>query len=145
MFNFELLSLIGGGFVGFLFRFLAEKRETEKENFQRVLSMIDKSKEVADAAVQRVPLDIGRVTRRIIVICVLFSSILAPFIAPLFGLSTYIETNQNNPQVLFGLIPEVSKKVFVELQGFVYTQEMKQTLMAIIGFYFGSASASNKS
>lgn len=145
MFNVELLSLIGGGFVGFLFRFLAEKRETEKENFQKVLSMIDKSKEVADAAAERVPLDIGRVTRRIIVICVLFSSILAPFIAPLFGLSTYIETNQNNPQVLFGLIPEVSKKVFVELQGFVYTQEMKQTLMAIIGFYFGSASASNKS
>jgi hypothetical protein len=145
MFNVELMSLIGGGFVGFLFRFLAEKRETEKENFQRVLSMIDKSKEVADAAVQRVPLDIGRITRRLIVICVLFSSILAPFIAPLFGLSTYIETNQNNPQVLFGLIPEISKKVFVELQGFVYTQEMKQTLMAIIGFYFGSASASNKS
>lgn len=145
MFNIELMSLIGGGFVGFLFRFLAEKRETEKENFQRVLSMIDKSKEVADAAAKRVPLDVGKITRRLIVICVLFSSILAPFIAPLFGIKTFVETLQNNPEYIFGLIPEMSKKVFVELEGFVYTSEMKQTLLAIVGFYFGSASASNKS
>lgn len=145
MWNLELLSLFGGGFVGFLFRYLAEKRESERENFNKVLSMIDKTKEVADAAAQRVPLDIGKVTRRIIVMCVLFSSILAPFIAPMFGIKTFVETTQNNPELLFGLIPEMTKKVFVELQGFVYTSEMKQTLLAIVGFYFGSASASNKS
>ena len=141
----ELMSLIGGGFVGFLFRYLAEKREIEKENFNRVLNIIDKSKEVADAAAARVPLDVGRVTRRIIVMCVLFAGVLAPFIAPIFGINTFVETDQNDPQFLFGLIPEMSKKVFVEIQGFVYTTEMKQTLMAIVGFYFGSASASNKS
>lgn len=145
MISSELISLIGGGFTGFLFRYLAEKREIEKENFNRVLNIIDKSKEVADAAAARVPLDAGRVTRRIMVMCILFASVLAPFIAPMFGIKTFVETDQKNPEVLFGLIPELTKKVFVELQGFVYTNEMKQTLIAIVGFYFGSASASNKS
>jgi len=144
MFNPELISLLGGGFVGFLFRYLAEKRDAEKENFNRVLDIIDKSKEVADAAASRVPINAGKITRRLIVICILFSSVLAPFIAPFFGIKTFIETNQVNPEALFGLIPEVSKKVFVELYGFVYTQEMKQTLVAIVGFYFGSASAARK-
>lgn len=145
MFSVELLSLIGGGFVGFLFRYLAEKRETEKENFNRLLSIIDKSREMHDAAAARVPIDVGRLTRRFIVICILFSAVLAPFIAPIIGIRTFIETTENNPSVLFGLIPEITKKVFVELNGFAYTQEMKQTLVAIVGFYFGSASASNKS
>jgi len=58
MISSELISLIGGGFTGFLFRYLAEKREIEKENFNRVLNIIDKSKEVADAAAARVPLDV---------------------------------------------------------------------------------------
>lgn len=143
--NMELLSLIGGGITGFLFRYLAEKRQSEADNFSRLIAILDKNKETQDAAASRVPIDVGKITRRIIVICILFSSVLAPFVAPLFGMQTFIETNENNPESLFGIIPEYTRKVFVQLHGFVYTQEMKQTLLAIVGFYFGSASASNKS
>jgi hypothetical protein len=143
--NIELLSLIGGGVTGFLFRYLAEKRTAENENFNRLITLLDQKRKAQDSAAERVPLDVGKITRRMIVICVLFASVLAPFIAPLFGLRTYVETTEKGPEILFGLIPEYTKQVFVQMNGFIYTQEMKQTLMAIVGFYFGSASASSKS
>ena len=46
----EFLSLIGGSLTGFLFRTIAERRQNEKERFDRTLSLIDKRKEVADAS-----------------------------------------------------------------------------------------------
>lgn len=49
----EFLSMVGGSLVGFIFRTMAEKRQDEKERFERTLSLIDKRTEVADAAAQR--------------------------------------------------------------------------------------------
>ena len=68
----EFLSLIGGSVAGFIFKSLAEKRQDEKERFERTIQLIDKKREVADAAVTRVPLEAGKVVRRIIVLCILF-------------------------------------------------------------------------
>ena len=41
----EFLSLIGGSLAGFVFRTLAERRQDEKERFDRTLQLIDKRKE----------------------------------------------------------------------------------------------------
>ena len=38
----EFLSLIGGSLAGFIFRSLAEKRQDEKERFERTIQLIDK-------------------------------------------------------------------------------------------------------
>ena len=65
----EFLSLVGGSIAGFIFKSLAEKRQDEKERFERTIQLIDKKKEVADAAVKRVPLEAGKVVRRTIVLC----------------------------------------------------------------------------
>jgi hypothetical protein len=46
----EFLSLIGGSLVGFIFKTMAERRQDEKERFERTLSLIDKRTEVANAA-----------------------------------------------------------------------------------------------
>jgi hypothetical protein len=46
---------------------------------------------------------------------------------------------------LFGLIPQSTKKYFVEINGFLFASETRQILVSIVGFYFGSAAASNKS
>jgi hypothetical protein len=98
-----------------------------------------------DKAVQRVSLDAGRVVRQIIVLTVLFGAFAAPFILPFFGVPTFIEVDVKNPETLFGLIPETGRKAFVELNGFFWTSENRQVLLSIVGFYFGSAAANNKS
>lgn len=141
----EFLSLIGGSLVGFLFRYAAEKRQNDKELFERLIALNKQTTENQDKAAVRVPVDVGRGIRQLIVLTVLFATLIAPFILPFFGVPTFIEVDQVNPEGLLGVIPEYTKKFFVEVNGFIYTSENRQILVSIIGFYFGSAAASNKS
>jgi hypothetical protein len=141
----ELISLVGGSATGFLFRFMAEKRQDQKEMFERLIAANKQTTENQDKAAQRVPIDVGKGIRQLIVLSVLFATLLAPFILPFFGLPTFVEVDAKNPEGLFGLIPETTKKYFVEINGFLFTSETRQILVSIVGFYFGSAAASNKS
>ena len=140
----ELISLLGGGITGFIFRYLAQKSQDQKELFERVITANKQVTENQDKAVARVPLDAGKVVRQVIVLTVLFSTLAAPFILPFFGVPTFVEVDAKNPEGLFGLIPETSRKIFVEINGFLYTSENRQILVSIIGFYFGSAVGGNK-
>jgi hypothetical protein len=141
----ELISLVGGSATGFLFRFMAEKRQDQKEMFERLMAQNKQTTENQDKAAERVPLDVGKGIRQIIVLAVLFATLLAPFILPFFGLPTFVEVDAKSPEGLFGLFPETTKKYFVEVNGFLFTSETRQILVSIVGFYFGSAAAANKS
>lgn len=141
----ELISLLGGGITGFIFRYLAQKAQDQKELFERAIAINKQVTENQDKAVARVSIDAGKVVRQVIVLTVLFSTLAAPFILPFFGVPTFVEVDTKNPEALFGLIPETSRKIFVEINGFLYTSENRQILVSIIGFYFGSAVGGNKS
>lgn len=145
MFSPELLSLVGGSATGFLFRFMAEKRQDQKEMFERLMASNKQTTENQDKAAERVPLDVGKGIRQIIVLSVLFATLLAPFILPFFGLPTFVEVDAKTPEGFFGLFPETTRKYFVEVNGFLFTSETRQILVSIVGFYFGSAAAANKS
>ena len=140
----ELLSLIGGAATGFIFRHMAEKRAAEQENFKRLLELNDRSEKGKDAAVKRVPIDAGRTVRQIIVLMVLFGTIAAPFVLPFFGIPTVVEVTQTNPEMFFGIVPETKETIFQTVNGYLFTQENRQILVSIVGFYFGSAAAGNK-
>ena len=138
----ELLSLVGGGLVGFIFRFIAQKSQDQKELFERMMAANKQTNENQNAAVQRVPLDIGKGVRQIIVLAVLFATLLAPFILPFFGVPTFVEVDATQTNLLG---PDMLRKYFVEVNGYLFTSENRQILLSIVGFYFGSAAASNKS
>jgi hypothetical protein len=137
----ELISMIGGGATGFLFKFMAQKSADQKQMFEQLIKANQQTTENQDKAVQRVSIDAGRVVRQIIVLTVLFGAFAAPFILPFFGVPTFIEVDVKNPEGLFGLIPETSRKVFVEVNGFFWSSENRQILLSIVGFYFGTAAA----
>lgn len=137
----ELISMIGGGVTGFLFKYLAQKSQDQKEIFERLITANKITTDNQDKAVQRVPIDTGRAVRQIIVLTVLFGAFAAPFILPFFGLPTFIEVDVKNPEGLFGLIPETSRKAFVEINGFIWSSENRQILLSIVGFYFGTSAA----
>jgi hypothetical protein len=141
----EFLSLIGGSLVGFIFRHMAEKRQNDKEIFERLIAANAQTTNNQDKAALRVPIDLGKGIRQIIVLSILFATLIAPFILPFFGVPTFIEVDAKNPEGMFGLVPEYTQKFFVEINGFLYTSENRQILVSIIGFYFGSAAASAKS
>jgi hypothetical protein len=141
----ELLSMIGGSTLGFIFRYIAEKRQDEKELFERIIEANKQTTSNQDQAAKRVPIDVGKGVRQLIVLTVLFGSIAAPFILPFFGVPTFVEVDATNPEGLFGIIPETSKKFFVEVNGFLYSSENRQILLSIVGFYFGTSAAARKS
>jgi hypothetical protein len=145
MFAPELISLIGGSAVGFLFKFMAQKAQDQKEMFNRLIEANKRTTENQDKAAERVPLDVGKGVRQLIVLSVLFGTLLAPFILPFFGVPTFVEVDTNTSEGLFGLIPATAKKYFVEVNGFVYASETRQILVSIVGFYFGTAAATNRS
>jgi len=137
----ELISMIGGGATGFLFKYMAQKSADQKQMFEQLIKANQQTTENQDKAVQRVSIDAGRVVRQIIVLTVLFGAFAAPFILPFFGVPTFIEVDVKNPEGLFGLIPETSRKAFVEVNGFFWSSENRQILLSIVGFYFGTAAA----
>jgi hypothetical protein len=144
MFSPELISLVGGGFTGFLFKFMAQKSADQKEMFNQLIQANKQTTDNQNQAAQRVPLDAGRVVRQIIVLTVLFGAFAAPFILPFFGVPTFVEVDVKNPEALFGLFPATAKKAFVEINGFFWTSENREVLLSIVGFYFGTAAANNK-
>ena len=144
MFSTELISMIAGGAAGFLFRYMAQKSQDQKELFERLIQANKQTTENQTKAAERVPLDAGRVVRQIIVLTVLFGAFAAPFILPFFGVPTFIEVDVKNPEALFGIIPETTKKAFVEINGFFWSSENREILLSIVGFYFGTAAASRK-
>lgn len=138
----ELISMIGGGLVGFIFRFIAQKSQDQKEMFERLIAANKQTTDNQNAAAERVPLDIGKGVRQVIVLSVLFSTLLIPFILPFFGVPTFVEVDAKETN-FFG--PDMMKKYFVEVNGYLFTSENREILLSIVGFYFGSAAASNKS
>jgi len=142
MISTELISLIGGGFVGFLFRYLAQKSQDQKDIFDRLITANKQTTDNQDKAALRVPLDTGRVVRQIIVLTVLFGAFAAPFILPFFGVPTFVEVDATTPEGLFGIVPQSTRKFFVEINGFLWASENRQVLLSIIGFYFGTSAAS---
>ena len=80
-----------------------------------------------------------------IVLAVLFATLVAPFILPFFGIPTFIEVDQQNPEGFFGFSPAYTQKFLIEINGFLYTAENRQILVSIIGFYFGQAAGAAKS
>ena len=111
--------------------------------FERTIQLIDKKREVADAAVKRVPLEAGKVVRRTIVLCILFGTIIAPFILPFFSIPTVVELEESRyaPLDFFGLFGKNTYISFQTINGFLFTTENRQILVTIVGFYFGQASA----
>ena len=144
MFSPELISLVGGGFTGFLFKYMAQKSADQKEMFNQLIQSNKQTTDNQNQAAQRVPLDAGRVVRQIIVLTVLFGAFAAPFILPFFGVPTFVEVDVKNSEALFGLIPASAKKAFVEINGFFWTSENREVLLSIVGFYFGTAAATTK-
>jgi len=140
----ELITMLGGAITGFIFRYMAERAKEKADLIKLALDLKKASDDSADRAAKRVPVDVGKWVRRVIVCCVLFGVILAPFLLSLMGLSTIVQVETTNPTWGFGLFGGGSEIFFVELKGYLMMPEVRQSLTAIVGFYFGNAAAGRK-
>ena len=129
----ELIAMLGGGASGFLFKLIGTMASNSQANLDNLIKAQRSADASADAAAKRTG-DGGAIVRRIIVITVLFGVIIAPFI---LAHSNEGVTVANEYSKWFGFVKGTS---YQTLHGYVILPEIRQTVLAIVGFYFGSSS-----
>ena len=121
---------------------MAVRRAQDQERFKMAMGVAEKENEHANEAVSRVSIDAGKLVRRFIVLCIMFGTIIAPFIiAYSDGVTTVVEHESTHykPWDLLGLFGEEKVRTYTPVEGYLYTEENRQILVTIVGFYFGTA------
>lgn len=139
------MTLIGGSVTGFLFRYIAERAKDRQQQFEMLMQKEKLADQSRELAAKRESGDGGRFLRRLIVISILFGVVLAPFLLAIMGKTTIVEFDEIKASLFFGLFGGGTETKLVELPSYLLMPEVRQSLMAIIGYYFGSATAAGKS
>ena len=126
----ELIAMLGGGVSGFVMKLVGAQMENQARQFERMIGKQQGADASADTAAKR---EGGVLVRRFLVVSTVFAIIVAPFVFAWtdVGVSVGRETNG-----FLGLFKGVK---WDTIQGFVILPEIRQTALAIVGFYFGSS------
>ena len=125
----ELLAMLGGGVSGFVMKLIAAQVENQSRIFERMLQ----KQEAADASADKAADRGGIWMRRFITVSTVFAIILAPFIFAFTDVGISVARDTGG---VFGLFKGVKWET---IHGFVILPEVRQTALAIVGFYFGSS------
>ena len=137
--SMELIAMLGGSLSGFIMKLIASQAQAQQKQLDAMLKKQGVADDSADRASKRDGVA-GQVVRRTIALCTLFAVIFAPFILAFFNEPVTIEAGRNDG--LFGFIfGSLFQKGngWIELQGYVLLPEVRQTMLALVGFYFGSS------
>ena len=129
--SLELISMLGGGLAGFIFRYMA----ASMENQQKTTEMLLKTQAVADDSADRANLRGSHIGRRVLVFTVLWVLCLAPFLGAIIGVPTIVET-ERAPWDFLGIFTGG----FDAVTGIVILPELRAALVAAVGFYLGGSS-----
>lgn len=135
----ELLAMLGGSLSGFVMKLIAAQAQSQTAMVENMIKKQGVADDSADRASTRDG-QAGAIVRRTIALCTLFAVIFAPFMMAFFNEPVTIEAGQNGG--LFGyLFGNLFSKGngWIELQGYVLLPEVRQTMLALVGFYFGSS------
>ena len=131
----EIISMIGGGLMGFVFRFIAAQQEAQTKAMEMSMQLQD----AADASADRAGARSGSWVRRVLSLTVLFGLIGAPLGLALLGLPTYVES-EREAWDLFGLFTGGWTRV----EGYLILPEVRTAMLAVVAFYLGSSQVGRK-
>ena len=137
--SMELIAMLGGSLSGFVMKLIAAQMQSQAQQLEGMLKKQGIADDSADRAAARTG-NAGVIVRRTIALCTLFAVIFAPFILAFFNEPVTIEANRAGGIVGF-LFGDIFSKGngWIELQGYVLLPEVRQTMLALVGFYFGSS------
>lgn len=134
--NIELLSMLGGGLAGFIFKFMSQSMENAQKTNEMLLARQAVADDSADRAAKRGGSHIGR---RVLVFTILWVLCFAPFVGALLGIDVWVE-DARAPWDVLGVFTGGWDKV----QGIVILPEIRAALLAAVGFYLGNSSISRR-
>jgi len=130
--SIELMSMLGGGITGFLMRLISSQAEAQGRALDAMLQKQEMADKSAEAAAGRG----GVWVRRVIAVSILFAVIVAPFILSFFQVPIALESSPSGGilSLIFGQNNE-----YINVDGFVLLPEVRQGMLALLSFYFGSS------
>lgn len=131
----ELIATLGGGIVGFVFKLIGNLVTYNANLAEMAIKQQIAADDSHDRASKR---DGGKVVRWVIVGSILVAMIVIPAVAAYMGIGTTVE----KPGLggIFKLIG-LSRDSWKTVQGFIILPEIRQGLLAILGFYFGASAS----
>jgi len=131
--SLELISMLGGGVTGFVMRLIAAQAESQARLLE---AQITKQKVVDDSADRAANRSAGVWVRRFIAVCILFAVIIAPFILSIIDIPLALEKQSGGGVLsfIFG-----NSTTYENVRGFVLLPEVRQGMLALLSFYFGSS------
>jgi hypothetical protein len=132
--NGELVAMLGGGVTGFVMKLISAQMNIQANAIQSMIKRQGVADDSADKAAQRSG-ESGAWIRRFIAICILFSVVFAPFIMAFFDIPVTVESEKSGIFKFLGIGADKWK----HLEGFVLLPEVRQGMLALLGFYFGSS------
>ena len=126
--------MAGGSALGFIMKLISAQMNIQAKALDSMLNRQKAADDSADRAAKRGG-DGGAWIRRIIAICILFSVIFAPFVMAFFDIPVTVEKSQKSILSFLGF----GINGWKNLEGFVLLPEVRQGMLAILGFYFGSS------
>ena len=140
----ELLTTLGGSIAGYVMKLMAIRSQQQHDLLMAALKRDEMAEASRNAAADRVGVNAGKFVRRAIVLSILFGVVFLPMLAPMWGMPVVVEGEQAGRSWLFGLIQAPATKIFTEIHGVLLLPELRQVLLAIVGFYFGSSTARSR-
>ena len=122
--------MLGGGVSGFVMKLIGAQVQHQASQLERMLGAQKGADASADAAAKR---DGGVLVRRFLVVSTVFAIVIAPFVFAWTDVGVSIGRETNGFLGLFKTLK------WDTVQGFVILPEIRQTALAIVGFYFGSS------
>ena len=130
----ELVAMLGGGVTGFVMKLISAQMNIQANAIDAMIKKQGVSDDSADRAAKRTG-EGGAWIRRFIAICILFSVVFAPFIMAFFNIPVTVEAQKMGIFKFLGIGADKWK----HLEGFVLLPEVRQGMLALLGFYFGSS------
>ena len=130
----ELVAMLGGGVTGFVMKLISAQMNIQANAIDAMIRKQGAADDSADRATKRTG-EGGAWIRRFIAICILFSVVFAPFVMAFFDIPVTIEANKSGIFKFLGIGVDKWK----HLEGFVLLPEVRQGMLALLGFYFGSS------
>ena len=123
--------MLGGGVTGFVMRLVASQAEAQARALENALALQGAADDSADRAAAR---SAGVWVRRLIATCILFAVIVAPFVMAMVNIPIAIESEKG------GLLSFIfGNGGYKQVEGFVLLPEVRQGMLALLSFYFGSS------
>lgn len=138
----DLLTLGGGTAAGFLMKIIAEGQKRRHEEFKLSMQRFQAIEGSRKSAGERVSIEAGKLIRRIIVVSVLIGTVYVGFFSGWLDLPIIVETETSGFSLFWGLFEIPGREKFIELtRGWPVFSDVKTSLLAIVGFYFGQGAA----